>query len=176
MTRAYFRVVAPTVDPIIVEERLEAEVSPGLVLSGQPDLVCREPNAIRDLKTSARGSGNHNGQIGGYSLLARTHGLQIDEAIIDTIRRVSTPKPQSDPVSVRVAVTRAEQIAANTLYHIAESLRIFREGDDRRRLLPGDPAAFLANPSSMLCNPKYCPAHSCGRNGFCHEYAGADDE
>jgi len=168
--------LGPRLDPIMVEERLEAEIAPGLVLSGQPDIVAREPNAIRDLKTSARGIGNHNGQIGGYSLLARSHGFQIDEGIIDGIIRVPLSKPQPDPVSVRIAVARAEQTATTTIHSIAESLRVFREGDERRKLLPGDPAAFMANPMSTLCNPKYCPAHSCGPNGFCREYKGADDE
>ena len=73
MARAYNRAIAPLVEPIIVEERLEAEIAPGVVLSGQPDVVAREPNRIRDVKTSARPGGTHAPQIGAYSLLARSN-------------------------------------------------------------------------------------------------------
>jgi hypothetical protein len=167
MSRTYHRVVAPQVEPIIVEERLEAEISPGLILSGQPDVVAREPHKIRDLKTGARAaSGSHAPQIGGYSLLARTHGLDIVEAGIDFIQRVGANKPQPDPTSKAVAVALAETAASNILKHIAADLETFRHGDAERRILPGDPWAFQANPSSILCSPKYCSAFG---TSFCHE-------
>jgi hypothetical protein len=165
MTRAYFRSVAPRVDPIVVEERLEAEVSPGLVLSGQPDIVAREPRSVRDLKTGAR-LGSHAPQIGGYALLARSHALDIDEAAIDWVQRAPVAKPQPDPVSVELRVADAETAAANIIRHIAGDLRTFRYGDAERHILPGDPWAFLANPASMLCSPKYCSAHG---TEFCRE-------
>ena len=60
MTGAFHRVIAPQVRPILVEEQLEATIGPGLVLSGQPDTVAREPGRIRDLKSGARASpGSH---------------------------------------------------------------------------------------------------------------------
>ena len=172
MARAYHRVVAPTVDAILIEERLEAEVAPGLILSGTPDLVAREPHRIRDLKTSSRPGGSHAPQIGGYSLLARSHGLDIAEAAVDSIKRVSIGKPQPDPVSKPVAVAQAETAASNILRHIAGDLETFRNGDPARHILPGDPWAFQANPASILCSPKYCPAFG---TTFCHEGAPAKE-
>ena len=166
MARAYHRVVAPTVNAILIEERLEAEVAPGLILSGTPDLVAREPHRIRDLKTSSRPGGSHAPQIGGYSLLARSHGLDIAEAAVDSIKRVSIGKPQPDPVSKPVAVAQAETAASNILRHIAGDLETFRNGDPARRILPGDPWAFQANPNSILCSPKYCSAFG---TEFCRE-------
>ena len=166
MTKAYHRGVAPKVDPIIVEERLEAEVVPGVILSGQPDVVAREPHKVRDLKTGARQGGSHAPQIGGYSLLARSNGIDIVEAEIDFVQRVSTHKPQPDPTSKAVAVSLAETAATNILRHIEGDLRTFREGDPARRILPGDPWAFQANASSILCSPKYCSAFG---TSFCHE-------
>ena len=166
MTKAYHRVVAPKVIPIIVEERLEAEVSPGLILSGQPDVVAREPHKVRDLKTGARAGASHAPQIGGYSLLARTHGFDIAEAAIDFVQRVNPAKPQPDPNSKVIAISQAETAAANIIRHIEGDLRTFREGDEARHILPGDPWAFQANPSSVLCSPKYCPAFS---TEFCRE-------
>ena len=166
MTKTYDRVIAPEVEPIIVEERYLAEVSPGLILSGQPDLICREPNKVRDLKTGARPPGSHAAQVGGYSLLARSNGIDIAEAAIDFIQRVAVGKPQPDPVSKAVAIAQAETAASSILKHIESDLATFRHGDPVRRILPGDPWAFVANPASILCSPKYCSAFG---TSFCHE-------
>jgi hypothetical protein len=167
MARAYHRVIAPQVEPIIVEERLEAEIIPGLILSGAPDTVAREPGRVRDLKSGSRASpGSHAPQIGAYALLARTHGLEIDEAAVDYVQRVAPTKPQPDPVSKPVAVAIAETAATNILRHIDGDLRTFRLGDPERRILPGDPWSFQANPSSILCSEKYCPAFG---TDFCRE-------
>jgi hypothetical protein len=172
MTAAYHRVIAPTVHPILVEERLEAEVAPGLVLSGRPDLVAREPGQIRDLKTGSRTAGSHNPQVGGYSLLARSHGAEIETAAIDFVRRVAPNKPQPDPSSQTVPVAEAETAAINIIRHIAEDLRVFREGDAERRLLPGDPWAFQANPMSILCSAKWCSAWG---TEFCREHLAKEE-
>jgi PD-(D/E)XK nuclease superfamily len=168
MTRVYHRAVAPGVLPIIVEERLEAEVAPGVILSGQPDVVAREPHKVRDLKTGARAAaGSHAPQLGGYSLLARSHGLDIVEAEIDFVQRVGAGKPQPEPTSKVVAVALAETAASNILRSIEGDLRTFRDGDAARRVLPGDPWAFQANPNSILCSAKFCPAHG---TDFCREW------
>jgi hypothetical protein len=166
MTRAYHGVVAPTVEPIIVEERLEAEVEPGLILSGQPDVVAREPHAVRDLKTGARAPSSFAPQLGGYSLLSRSHDLDIERASIDFIQRARVNKAQPVPVTKAAAVATAETAASNILRHIAGDLATFRDGDPVRRILPGDPWAFQANPASILCSPKYCPAFG---TEFCRE-------
>ena len=166
MSGVYYDTIAPTVDPIQVEERLEAEVEPGLVLTGQPDLVCREPGAIRDLKTGQRAPVSFAPQLGGYSLLARSHNLNIERASIDFIQSVRTGKPQPAPQSTETIIAHAESAAVNIVRHIQADLHTFRHGDPVRRIKPGDPWAFLANPASMLCSPKYCAAHS---TDFCHE-------
>src|SRR5262249_17299464 len=46
LPRLYHREVAPQIRPVHVEERLEAELAPGIVVSGQPDQVAREPDSI----------------------------------------------------------------------------------------------------------------------------------
>jgi hypothetical protein len=173
MTGVYHDVIAPTVNPIQVEERLEAEVEPGLVLSGQPDLVCREPESIRDLKTGARMPLSVAPQLGGYSLLARTHKLDIKRASIDYIPRVAKGKPQPQPQSTETVIAHAEAAAANIIRHIQGDLETFRNGDPARHIKPGDPWAFLANPSSMMCSPKWCSAWG---TEFCHEGKKAKDD
>jgi hypothetical protein len=167
MTRMYHYLIAPDIEPLVVEERLEAEVEPGIVLSGQPDVVAREPHRVRDLKSGARRPGSAAPQLGGYALLARSHGLDIDSASIDFIQRVRVATPQPEPVSNPVAVGPAETAAANILRHIAGDLTTFRDGDPARRILPGDPWAFMANPSSILCGEKWCPAWG---TSFCNEW------
>jgi hypothetical protein len=168
MTQTYHRLVAPTVEPIRVEKRLEAEISPGFVLSGQSDMVCREPQSIRDLKTGTRSPTSVAAQLGGYSLLNRSHHMSIETASIDWLKRVRETKPQPEPVSQKVKLEHAETAATMVIAHIIKGIETFRRGDPERRILPGDPWAFLANPSSILCSPKYCPAHG---TEFCHEWS-----
>ena len=180
MVAVYRRDVAPDIQPLIVEERLEARVpwsTQGLILSGQADVIAREPGKVRDLKTGTK-KRNHNPQIGSYSLLARSTGIDVTAAGIDFIPRVhitNRTKVQSQPGALiethNVAI--AETAAANVIKHIDMSIKTFREGDEARGILPGDPWAFQANPSSMLCSPKYCPAFG---TTFCREHAQTQDE
>jgi hypothetical protein len=171
MTRIYRSVVGPQVEPILVEERLEAEIAPGLILSGQPDLVAREPGAIRDLKTGARRPTSVAPQIGAYSLLARTHQIDIQEASIDFVQRVRHTRPQPDPISVSMQIALAETAATRILAHINDDLNTFRHGDHAKNILTGDAWSFVANPSSTLCSEKYCPCWGVtGPYSFCNEW------
>src|SRR5215472_10255591 len=83
MTQTYHQKVAPLVRPLHVERRLEATVAPGVVLSGQSDLIANEPGQIRDLKTGAKSPPPAGAQVGAYALLAKTHNLDIKTAAID---------------------------------------------------------------------------------------------
>lgn len=172
MTRTYHQRIVPRVNPILLEERLEAEIIPGVILTGSPDQVAREPYQIRDLKTTGRlGGGNHAPQVGAYSILARSHGHRIDTVAIDEIQRVAPSNPQPPPTSQVIDVGRAELAASAIVGHIAQSLTAFREGDPTRRLLPGDPWAFVANPSSMLCAKRWCPCWGDdSETSFCLEW------
>jgi hypothetical protein len=172
MTRVYRSTVAPQIEPILVERRLEAEVKPGLILTGQSDVIAREPGKVRDLKTGNK-MGNHAPQIGAYSLLARSTGVEINAACIDFVQRVSMKKPQPDAISSPVEVIRAETAAINVIRRMDHDLQVFTAGDHEQGLAAGDPWAFLANPSSMLCSAKWCPAHG---TPFCTEHAKIEEE
>jgi hypothetical protein len=167
MVKVYHRCTAPLIEPTHIEKRFEAEVSDGVVLSGQPDLVCVEAAQIDDLKTGAREPGNHNAQLGAYAMLVRSNNIPIQLGVIDFVKRVPIGKPQPEPIRITVPLAIAEQTAANVLRHVIDDLRVFREGDERLGLLAGDPAAFLANPNSVLCSEKYCSAYG---TSFCHEW------
>ena len=110
MAGAYHDHVAPTVQPILVETRLEAEIEPGFILSGQPDQICREPHRVRDLKSGARAPRSFAAQLGGYALLSRTHNHQIDTACIDFVKRIRKP-PQPKPVTIEAPLAAAETAA-----------------------------------------------------------------
>ncbi len=171
MVQVYRHQVAPMVDPLIVEERLEAQVSPAIVLTGQSDVIAREPGRVRDLK-GGKVMGMHAPQIGSYSLLARSNAIDVTDAVVDWIPRVPLKKPQPDAVTYRYDVSIAETAAVNVLRHIESDLATFRIGDMERHLLPGDPWAFVANPSSKLCSAKWCPAHG---TDFCREHAAVEE-
>lgn len=166
MVGEYQRSVAPAVEPITVEERLEADTGFGLILSGQSDVLAREPGRLRDLKTGKRPS-THAPQIGAYSLLSKSHGLDVNEACVDFIQRAPLTKPQPQTVTTPYQLDQAETAAVNVLRHIAGDLKVFREGDEVLGILPGDPWSFAANPSSILCSAKFCSAHG---SSFCHEH------
>jgi hypothetical protein len=160
--------LAPWIDPIAVEQRLEAEAETDLILSGQSDVIAREPKAIRDLKTGkAMVPGNHRPQIGSYSLLARAHGIDIERARIDYIRRVSATMDQPPPHTEVYDIDEIETAATHVLLSMARDIKSFREGDANRHIQPGDPWAFLANPNSRLCSPDYCRAFG---TAFCREH------
>jgi hypothetical protein len=166
----YHRTIAPKLTPVLVERRLEAEVEPNLILSGQADVIAHEPHGLRDLKTGQRPPAAFV-QLGAYALLARSNRLDVETAAIDFIRRVPVTKPQPDPVTYQANIGYAEVAAVSILKHIATELRTFREGDPERRIVPGDPWAFPANPSSTLCGEKWCPCYGVtGPHAFCHEW------
>lgn len=166
MLLGYQRVIAPKIEPVIVEERLEADTDFGITLSGQSDVLAREPGKLRDLKTGKK-RGNHRPQLGAYSLLSKSNGLDVETACEDFIQRPSMSKSVPDPVSYPHDVASAEVAAINVLRHIASDLKTFREGDRTHGILPGDPWAFSANASSMLCSEKFCKAWG---TEFCTEH------
>ena len=170
MSRAYRTKVAPRINPILVEQRLETRVpwtKNGIILSGQADLVCQEPDAVDDLKTGKQ-RGNHRPQLGSYSLNVRSHQRANVQKLRETfIPRVGLRHPQPDPQVFEHDLAGSEQAAVAIVRHIDETLTTFLEGDEKRGVLPGDPWAFPANPNSKLCSDKYCSAWG---TEFCHEH------
>lgn len=163
--------LSPTINPSAVEDRLEADIGDGFILSGQRDIygievVPIDPGVdlirpggwrIKDLKTGAH-SGSHMPQTGGYGILARSHGNQVDGADIIHLPRVPLSKIQPEPITIPVDIEAAERSAEKTYERAKESLIAFME--------TGDPHVFLANPFSKLCNES-CPAWG---TPFCREH------
>lgn len=171
MVKVYRADVAPQITPLLVEQRFEARVPfarNNIILSGQLDVLAREPGRLRDTKTG-RMLGNYRSQKGGYSLLSKSQpdNLQVHSSVIDFIKRVAPKAEQPRAETYVQDLAGCETAAVAILKTIDLQLTLFLEGDSDRGILPGDPWAFPANPSSRLCSDKYCPAHG---TDFCHEH------
>jgi len=141
------QMVAPQFVPAHVEVRLEADLAPGIVAAGQVDVAAG--NTIRDLKTGRMQRAN-GAQYGMYSLLWQAHGHQIDNLLEDYVPRAPISKLQPPAVTTAVDIADAEAAATTLAKRMVADLTAFRA--------TGDPWSFVANPSSMLCGERWCPA------------------
>lgn len=160
--RMYAARVLPTADPLIVENtwpgeteprRLRADLGDGFELSGHIDLGTRQHD-LDDLKTGALWR-PYQAQHGGYSLLLRSQpdGFDSRQLRMTWIPRTPKSKPQAEPRVEVYDKTTCEQAAWHTAQQMKRDLTAFRDGGS------ADPWVFAANPNSMVCGSKYCPAH-----------------
>lgn len=150
--RTYRVHVADKVNPSAVEKRLWAtDEKTGIVVTGRTDLIVVAPDTLKDLKTGARGPGSNWAQYGLYSRLGRSHGHKIDAIEEDFVPRVRPDREQPRPITIPYDVITSEAVTEETLGRIARDVTEFRQ--------TGEPQAFLANPQSQLCSPRFCPAH-----------------
>jgi len=157
MTKSYRRYLAPEIDPIIIEQRLEAHVAEGWTLSGQMDDTTGDPDTIiRDLKTGTRQRAN-NIQYGAYGLILHAHGYKVRGLIEDYIPRSKIKDEQLPPHSTEIPLQAAAVDAMETMEDIIRSTNEFE-----RRLASqtgrAPHSAFRANPGSSLCSPRWCRA------------------
>lgn len=175
MTKKYRSTLAPQVQPVLVEQRLEADLGDGWYITGQADLLAMEtpygsPDylRLRDLKTGT--SKRANGlQYASYQMILRAHDYAVKEAVEDFLKRVPLKQPQPDPEPVTIPAGPLEQEAMEVVDDMKRSL-----GEFIRRVSDGDKppeGAFRANPQSMLCSDKYCPAWG---SKFCRVHRGAE--
>lgn len=161
MVHSYRAVIAPLVKVLAVEERRTVRLGGEFVLSGQGDVIAVEPSGVRDTKTGAVDR-VHLAQLGAYSLIYRGHDFAVDRLLQDFIPRVPVAKPQPPPVTTEYSVPLAEQVAEARIAEISRDLGKFLE--------TGNPQAFAANPMSLLCSERWCPAWG---TAFCREHRGA---
>lgn len=151
------------VTPEAVELELRADAGDGFELTGHVDLFTVE-GVVRDLKTGALHR-PYQAQLGAYSLLAKADGRQVKGVAIDWIARAPRTKPQP-PVQTEIyPVVSCEQAAWATIQRIKRDLSEFRSS--------GDPWAFPANPMTMMCSARYCPAHG---TPFCTMHLKSNEE
>lgn len=152
MTMMYRKRIAPKIKPVLVEERIELEYAPGFILSGQIDTLAsvgNEKPGLRDIKTGvvARANGV---QYGNYWALGNSIGFPFASIIEDYLPRVPLSKPQAEPISKVYDIKACVMAAKATNDRLVRDVNAF--------LQTGDPNTFIANPMSMMCGDKYCPA------------------
>lgn len=166
MVAAYYYGPLKDVTPLTVdgepavELELEANAGPGWKLTGHIDLV-DSAGTVRDTKTGALVRPYH-GQLGAYSLLVRSNKIlpQVQGVCIDFIQRVGKTKNQPPCVTHAYQVAACERNAMGIIERVKQDMAAFDE--------TGNIEVFLANPMSMMCSDKYCPAWGtkfCALNG-----------
>ena len=166
MTKSYKTDILPIITPLLVEERFAARATQNLILSGQGDSLCHGQDGLRDLKTGSTLK-SHRPQVGSYSLLYRSQGYNISAVWIDFIQRVPLKKLQPPAQSIPLNVGDCEMAAQHTIDCIDRDISVFGNGCEQRKMPPGEPWAFPANPMSVLCSERYCPAHG---TAWCTEH------
>jgi len=135
-------------EPAAVELHLRARVAEGWELTGHVDLLTQAGH-LDDLKTGSV-KRPYQAQLGAYSLLARANGLEIRSVGITWVQRGRRTKPQPPMERYRYEVESAERAAWATAQAICRDVEAFET--------EGDPEAFRANPMSLMCSRRYCPA------------------
>src|SRR5262249_44424840 len=96
---------------------------------------------------------------GAYSLIAKAHKIPVEMFYEDYVPRTTLKKPQPAAQVYQHNIQGCETAAMSIIQHVIGDIQTFRNGDPQRNLVAGDPWAFLANPNTMLCSPKFCRAH-----------------
>lgn len=151
--------MAAVLDPKAVELALKADVGDGFVLAGHIDIIERN-GAIRDEKYGAR-EGQYWLQLGGYGLLATSAGHEVGSLNVDWIPRVGKTKHQPPVTTTQYDVQQSQIDAYQVIQRIKADVQQFRRDPDRLY------QSFPANPMSMMCTDKYCPAHG---TEFCNAW------
>lgn len=141
--------VAPAIDPEFVETRRKAQRGDELLLTGQADVETRT-NEIADWKFGSRFP-IAQAQLGGYSVLRRSAGAPR-AALLATWHLPRTKRGRSYPGAKvrRYSVDYCEKTAFATMARIQKDFANF--------MTAKDPFCFPANPMSVLCSDKFCPA------------------
>jgi len=156
--------VATKIQPVTVEKRLNVRIDDlGLILSGQSDVIATTTDAeLRDLKTGVVSRAN-GPQYGAYVLLQKAHGDPVLGVVEDYVERAPISKPQPEPVENKYNAERVAFLAESVLRRIRQDL-------DAWTTHQNPVLAWIANPNSMLCSEKFCPAYG---TDFCFEHKGA---
>lgn len=142
--------LARRVEPALIEHPMRADAGDDFELTGTLDLVTR-PRELRDLKSGALAR-PYQAQLGAYSLLLKSNKVIVSKTLIDWLPRAPKTKPQPDVETQGYEVDTCERAAFASVKAIKRDVIEFRR--------TGDAFAFQANPMSLMCSDKFCPAHS----------------
>lgn len=141
--------VTPHIKPIETEKQYNSIVDNEFSFTGSPDLI-DESEFIDDIKGGAKCRPYHS-QLGGYGLLRKTNGYAAPKGMrLWHLPRVSTKKTYPGAQKIEYDVSQCVLSASYTIKLIQSHVRNF--------IKTGSTWAFPANPMSMLCSDKFCPA------------------
>lgn len=155
---AYINGPGKTVTPLrmadgtpAVELALQADAGNGWTLTGTLDLA--EGFGVRDYKTGAL-SRPYHGQLGGYALLALSNKIvpKIKTLAIDFCKRAGKTKPQPPCETQVYPVQLSMDYALGIITRVKRDWAEYKQDGNLE-------IAFQANPCSMMCSEKYCPAY-----------------
>lgn len=151
LVQAYMPVAA-TLNPAMVETELRAEFAPGWTITGRVDVYeGGDAPGPDDLKTGALVR-PYQAQLGTYALLLKSNGHAVMRAGTTFIKRVRMKAAQPAPIRTVYELAETEKDAYKAITDIVRDVTEFEKS--------GDPRAFAANPMSLLCSDKYCPARN----------------
>ena len=154
LSNSFYSEVAPIVKPKNTEINYRAVISEGFELTGRIDLE-ENNESIHDWKTGAVLRPYH-GQMGGYSLLKKSVALIPENLIIHYLPRVSIKKNYPGAQHIQYDRAMCERAAWSILQIIIRDIKNFQRTQN--------PWSFAANPMSVLCSEKFCPAY---KTQFC---------
>jgi hypothetical protein len=149
ISKVYWNRYYPEIVPVAIEVSIKAAINDDYTLTGHPDVITE--NDIRDLKCG-KVDRIYMPQLGGYSLLSRANRITIPKLLmVDWIPRTDIRKPQKECKTFTYNAVESEALARSVIDTIIYQHSQF--------LSSGEPLAFPANPYSMLCGAKWCPAY-----------------
>lgn len=158
MSAAYIQSMNTRPKPRFVEMKLDARIHPGWVLTGTIDLVTVD-GVIDDLKTGSI-KRPYQAQLGAYGILFDSQGSLGESTALQTtwMKRVRGSKGFSPSGIQTIPYDKdvSESYAWATLERVAETVDKFSAS--------GNPDDIPANPMSLMCSPRYCPAYG---TSFC---------
>lgn len=147
MARAFLPTIREET-PLLIEQSFEASVGSGWKLTGTLDCLT-EWGRLIDWKTGAV-SRSYHAQLGAYVMLAKAHGHQVQSAGTGYTERTRQRAPQKPMAWRGYDVAGIEREAWATVERVKASVGAFLE--------TREPEKLPANPMSMMCQKKFCPA------------------
>lgn len=138
--------------PINCETRrksiLKTRLNDVTVLTGMTD--AEEDGVVWDWKTGLR-TPKAQSQMGGYSLLRRSHQQDTSRVVIAHNPRVVLSKPPADISEIEYHLPVCENLAKITIRRIIGDIETLKKYGSVDMIIP--------NPASSLCGEKYCPLY-----------------
>lgn len=155
ISKTYFGTLGYQIKPQVIEGAFKANLdafAKGWEFTGHPDLIYKQKKlgALVDYKTG-RQERLHLLMVSGYVNILSANTIDIDVASTAFMRRLPPDKPPEPPKVKHYAVS---MIRGHAVWAVKRILRDFEAFDKT-----GDPNAFPVNPSSFLCNERFCPVY-----------------